>query len=229
MIILSRIVLVVALLLFWIVWFYYFLFVVRRWPSNLLLSNVEQDLPITKSTLSASTSSSSLLFSSLDSILTDGSRPQFRFDCDNISLIDVNLSSAPFAQGNEKAVWIGNFTVKTTSSSSSSGVSMRVALKRPYKILEEQTKNEVLRRFRTERDLMNQLQHDGIVTQLGGCYSSLDKLVSVVEYVTPFKRLTDDYFAQQPKRAIALYVQLLDLLHYLGLFFFLQLRFLFYF
>lgn len=192
---------------------YYFLFVLQRWPTNLLVT--PSSVATSNGVVATSTVLANAALWNLLSVATDGSRPRITFSCENFSMIDVNLSSDPFAKGHEKGVWIGNVTLKSTTSSSSI-FTMRVAVKRPYKILEQQTTNEVLRRFRTERDVMNRLQHDGVVAQLGGCYSSLEKLVSVVEYVTPFKRLTDDYLAQHPKRAIALYTQLLELLNYLG-------------
>ena len=72
-----------------------------------------------------------------------------------------------------------------------------------------------MRRFLTERDRFQAYQHRGVVRYLGGCYRDVASLVSVVEHVVPWKLVTDDYLASQPRRAVALYEQLLDLLDYL--------------
>jgi hypothetical protein len=121
----------------------------------------------------------------------------------------VNFSDDPVAQGNEKAVWRGVYQ------------GTPLALKRPYKMVAKQSPNEVLRRFNAERSFMRGLEHSAVVAHHGGCLpksasaSSTREIVSVVEFAVPLKDVSDDYLASQPRRAVALYSQLLDLLEHL--------------
>jgi hypothetical protein len=92
----------------------------------------------------------------------------------------------------------------------------RVAIKSPIRPLNSSVVSpELWRRFRLERLRMRALRDSpGVARSLGACFrndSPAAVPIHVVEFVAPWKSIPDAYFASDPPRAVALFLQLLAL------------------
>lgn len=134
--------------------------------------------------------------------------PRIQLGCDEI-LNDFVIDADANAHGDEKQVHLATWR--------GDGLT-RVAIKSPR--VQPPVPPELWRRLRVERFRMRALRDSpNIARSLGACFrndSASSSPVHVVEYAAPWKSIPDAYFASDPRRAVALYLQLLELLRFLA-------------